>query len=99
MALEANTREREGYCDHRNNHGFRNVSTNRDTRDQQIKTVPPSVLHIRHRRQQREKLGTMGAERAETEHAQENMGMTGTTKTTVMEGMETSEYGVVYKGW
>jgi hypothetical protein len=60
-----------------------------------MQTVPPIDLHIRHLRQQRKKLGTICAERADTEHAQDHMGMAGTTKTNVMEGMETSNYGVV----
>jgi hypothetical protein len=63
-----------------------------------MQTLPPSVLHIIYCRQQRQKLGTMGAEREETEHVQEHMGMAGTTKTNIMEGMETSDYGVVRTG-
>jgi hypothetical protein len=63
-----------------------------------MQTVPPSVLHIRHCRQQRQKLGTMGDERTETEHAQYQMGMAGTTKANIVEGMETSDYGVVCTG-
>jgi hypothetical protein len=64
-----------------------------------MQTVPSSALYIRHHRQQRQKLGNMGVERTETEHAQDHMRMAGTTKTNVMEGMETSDYGVVCTGW
>jgi hypothetical protein len=63
-----------------------------------MQDVPPSVLRIRYHIQQRQKLETMGSQRAATEHAQEHMVMAGKTKINIMEGTETSDYGVVRTG-
>jgi hypothetical protein len=63
-----------------------------------MKTLSPSVFHIRYRGQQRQNLGILGDERAKTDYSQEHMGMAGTTRTNSMAGMEASDQGAVRTG-